>query len=251
MRNQKEKDKVALDNQKTQPPKKKKRRTLRNSIIILGVFLGVLLIGGNFIIPFYYNHFPTKITKVKGTPIFEDRPPRKATMQNIIEAQSDPKPPAAGYFVIPSIAIHLPIYSGIGYNTMLYGVGEQYPETTIKAGDVGNYVVASHLDFWTDYLFGKLPSIDIGAKVYVSDSTKVYEYTVYSKIAVSPTEAANYIYDTTGKKENQRLITMYTCTDMDSDGRWIVRGRVTNEWSLLSAPKEVKSDFDTWINAPY
>lgn len=238
----------------------KKRRVIEVVILSLLVAVGLAGIFSNQLVPFLYQTIPPKIhrispnkdgTHTETTLKFEDRPAKEATLQNIISAYNSSKPPAAGYFVIPSVGIHLPIYSGIGYNTMLYGVGEQYPEDTVRAGSIGNYTVASHLDYYTDYLFGKLPSVVVGEKVYVSDSEKVYEYNIDWKTAVDPSEAANYIRSNEGLSDKKRLITIYTCTDMKSSGRWIVRGHVTNEWSLLNAPNNVKDDFQTWINAPY
>ncbi|MFD0896752.1 class A sortase [Loigolactobacillus binensis] len=111
-----------------------------------------------------------------------------------------------GKLAIPSVGMHLPIVKGLSNDALATG------GATMKANQKmgrGNYALAGHymLNNGTN-LFSPLDNIKLGAAVYITNLSRVYQYKVTVKKVVNP-YATELIADVAGKK----LITLITCAD--------------------------------------
>lgn len=130
---------------------------------------------------------------------------------------------AIGVLSLPDVSIKLPIFDGVTYETMMYGAG------TIKENEVmgqGNYSLASHTIFNTytnsiekDVLLGNLVNSQTGQHIYVTDKTKVYDYVIDKVYTVKDNQV-----DVLENKDNQKDITLVTCTSLTGNERLIVHG---------------------------
>lgn len=106
---------------------------------------------------------------------------------------------------IPSLGIEYPVLSDTSEELLKKSLNRLWGP---KPNEVGNYVIAGH-NYKGGRMFGKLPSISIGAIVEITDlSGRTVQYKVYKKYNVDPTDVSCTSQRTNGKKE----ITMVTCT---------------------------------------
>lgn len=124
-----------------------------------------------------------------------------------------------GKMAIPSIDMRLPIVKGLSNDALATG-GATMKEDQ-KMGQ-GNYALAGHYMLNNGVnLFSPLDNIQMGATMYITDLTKVYQYKVTFKKVVNP-YATELIDDVPGKK----LLTLITCAD-GGVNRLAVQGKLT------------------------
>lgn len=168
------------------------------------------------------------------------------TLENLAVVQNMQKD-ISGKIVIPAVGINLPITQGIEDYKMLYAAGEQYDRSVVSAGQIGNYVLASHSTPWANTLFTNLLNLQSGSEIYVSDEHFVYEYEVIEVKRVLPHETSDIQqYDTNGIAFTQPMITLYTCTDADATGRYVVRGVLTHKTANEDINQELRKAFEDW-----
>lgn len=168
------------------------------------------------------------------------------TLENLAHVKDMPKN-ISGKIVIPSVGINLPITQGIEDYKMLYAAGEQYDRSIISAGQVGNYVLASHSTPWANTLFTNLLKVKAGEEIYVSDDNNVYEYEIVDVRKVSPDDVNQIqLTDANGEAFNTPIITLYTCTDQDATGRYVVRGELTHTTPNSEINSELRTAFEDW-----
>lgn len=163
--------------------------------------------------------------------------------EDIIAAQfSKDDLAAVGVLSIPNLQINLPIFLGVGYNTMMYGSGTMRSD---QAMGKGNYSLASHTIFdmqgraISDVLFGNLKNAQKGQEVYITDKEKVYLY-IIDKIEQRSEEESEVILDHSNKKE----LTLVTCLGYRTSGRLVVHGN-------LKSVKEYNNQTDKVFKQPF
>lgn len=140
--------------------------------------------------------------------------------QAVVEAQWDKKElPVIGGVAIPSVGIHLPIFKGLGNHSLLYGAGTFSEQQQMGQG---NYALASHRTDRADVLFTPLEKTAVGAKIYITDLTTIYTYTMTNKQRIQPTQV-EVLDEVPGKK----LITLITCGELTGQTRIVVQGELT------------------------
>lgn len=157
---------------------------------------------------------------------------KQVTAENIEEALESVNIydlPVIGGMAIPDIGLNLPIINGVTDAGMFTGATTLQPEQQLGKG---NYPLASHRSIYEDLLFGPLPNSEVGMSIYISDLDTVYEYTVVSNEVVAP-DTIEVLNPT-----ETPTITMITCT-IDGEDRVIVRGELSQQWDVESAPDEV------------
>ena len=105
---------------------------------------------------------------------------------------------------IPSLEINYPVLSETSDELLKISLNKFWgPE----ANEVGNYVIVGH-NYKNKTFFGKLPSIEMGAIVELTDMKGItIQYEVYDKYLVDPTDVACTSQLTNGKRE----LTLITC----------------------------------------
>lgn len=111
-----------------------------------------------------------------------------------------------GYVVIPSVDLALPVTEGINkeVDNMLYSA-----VTNLQSQEMGkgNYVLSSHrLGTSQSLLFSPLHNVKEGDKVYITDTQKTFEYTVYKTFLFESSEV-----NTLKEIKDYNITTLYTC----------------------------------------
>lgn len=111
-----------------------------------------------------------------------------------------------GYVVIPSVDLALPVTKGINkeVDNMLFSA-----VTNLQGQQMGkgNYVLSSHrLGTSQSLLFSPLHNVKEGDKVYITDTQKTYEYTVYKTFLFESSEV-----NTLKEIKDYNITTLYTC----------------------------------------
>lgn len=140
-----------------------------------------------------------------------------------VKAQN-PHVPTVGKIAIPSVNILLPIVPGVSNASLSTGAGTLHEHQTMGRG---NFALASHN--MNDYktLFSPLLNIKKQAKMYLTNGSKVYEYTVVTKRYIAPTEIS--VID----NHNTAELTLITCS-LDGKKRLLVQGPLTATYSYQS-----------------
>lgn len=145
-----------------------------------------------------------------------------------------------GYVVVPSVDLALPITKGINkeVDNMLFSA-----VTNLQGQQMGkgNYVLSSHrLGTSQSLLFSPLHNVTEGDKVYITDTQKTYEYTVYKTFLFESSEV-----DTLKEIKGYNITTLYTCYYQDGvKVRFGVRAVLTD----ITPYKQNKDLFKAVIN---
>lgn len=145
-----------------------------------------------------------------------------------------------GYVVIPSVSLALPITEGINkeVDNMLYSA-----VTNLQGQQMGkgNYVLSSHrLGTSKSLLFSPLHNVKEGDKVYITDTQKTFEYTVYKTFLFDSSEV-----NTLKEIKDYNITTLYTCYYEDGvKVRFGVRAVLTD----ITPFKDTKYLFKAVIN---
>lgn len=184
--------------------------------------------------------------KVKEEASYDPEEVTSLNTEDIIAAQfSKDELAAVGVLSIPNLQINLPIFLGVGYNTMMYGSGTMKPDQVMGQG---NYSLASHTIFdmqgsaISDVLFGNLKNAQKGQEVYITDKEKVYLYTI-DKIEQRSEEEGEVILDHSNKKE----LTLVTCLGYRAPGRLVIHGNLKSVKDYNNQTDKVfKQPFNQW-----
>ncbi|MDR2977152.1 MAG: class A sortase [Streptococcaceae bacterium] len=234
---------------------KKKKHWFLNILILLLVVVGLALIFNkpirnmmiaNKINSYQVSHYTAKKLKknttAKANYDFEQVKPVDVT--SVVTSQATQNFPVIGGLAIPDVKINLPIFLGVDSVQLNYGAG------TMKENQVmgqGNYALAAHHVFGmtggSDLLFSPLDRAKAGMKMYLTDKSEVYEYTIDKVYTVEPEDVA-VIEDHEGQSE----MTLVTCTDIHATARIIVHGNLDEKYPFNSAPSDVLSAFEMKYN---
>jgi sortase A len=184
--------------------------------------------------------------KVKEEASYDSAQVTSLNTEDIIVAQfSKDNLAAVGVLSIPNLQINLPIFLGVGYNTMMYGSGMMRSNQTMGKG---NYSLASHTIFdmqgraISDVLFGNLKNAQKGQEVYITDKEKVYLY-IIDKIEQHSEEESEVILDHSNKKE----LTLVTCLGYKVPGRLVIHGNLKSVKDYNNQTDKVfKQPFNQW-----
>lgn len=145
-----------------------------------------------------------------------------------------------GYVVVPSVDLALPITQGINKteDNMLFSAVTNLQEQQMGKG---NYVLSSHrLGTSQSLLFSPLHNVKEGDKVYITDTQKTFEYTVYRTFLFDSSEV-----DTLKEIKGYNITTLYTCYYQDGvKVRFGVRAVLTD----ITPFKDSKDLFKSVIN---
>ncbi|MGR3741719.1 class A sortase [Companilactobacillus sp. DQM5] len=203
------------------------KKFLKNLLIIILILLSIVLIFNKQITATSLKHYnDQRVEKITRKQIVKNEKAKAdynfANVKQlgpgkIINGMIGGYIPIIGAISVPSVGIKLPIAKGVSNMVLATSGGTMKPNQ--KMGE-GNYALAGH-----DYKSIFMPTHDIklGDKIYISDFKNVYEYEVYSKKAVEPTEV-NVIDDVKG----QKIITLITCTDNNTK-RLATQGRLVSK----------------------
>ena len=145
-----------------------------------------------------------------------------------------------GYVVVPEVDLALPITKGINKteDNMLFSAVTNLQEQQMGKG---NFVLSSHrLGTSQSLLFSPLHNVVTGDKVYITDTQKTYEYTVYRTFLFESSEV-----DTLKEIKGYNITTLYTCYYQDGiKVRFGVRAVLTD----ITPFKDNKDLFKAVIN---
>lgn len=145
-----------------------------------------------------------------------------------------------GYVVVPSVDLALPITQGINKteDNMLFSAVTNLQEQQMGKG---NYVLSSHrLGTSQSLLFSPLHNVVVGDKVYITDTQKTFEYTVYRTFLFESSEV-----NTLKEIKDYNITTLYTCYyDNGVKVRFGVRAVLTD----ITPYKQNKDLFKAVIN---
>ncbi len=114
---------------------------------------------------------------------------------------------ASGRLIIPSVNINLPIFNGITNKILNNGVGIM--QVNSKMGE-GNFALAGHYSRRKNNLLNRLADVKIGSTIQVTDNNKIYEYIVYDKKTVEPTET-EWIKDEVAYEHGKPILSLMNC----------------------------------------
>ncbi|MBS7577887.1 MULTISPECIES: class A sortase [unclassified Enterococcus] len=231
------------------------RNIIINLLLVLMLLVGLALVFNNQIK--YYlmglNANQYHISKVTDNTVkannetegnFDFSSVEPLSTEAVVEAQvANQDLPVIGGITIPAINLNLPIFKGLDNTNLLWGAGTMKVDQ--KMGE-GNYALASHyVAGQPKMLFSPLKEgpAQAGQKVYLTDKSTIYEYQISEVYEVSP-EHGEVIDDL----ENQRVLTLVTCSDANATNRIIVRANFEKSYSVGEASQSVTSAFEQKYN---
>jgi sortase A len=145
----------------------------------------------------------------------DDRPAQQSEQTKINKLPEN----MIGVMTIPKIDLTVPLVDGIDSESLKYAVG-RFKDTAMP-GEKGNCAVAGHRSFTYNQYFNRLDEVIPGDVVTVKTQKGVFNYTVYEKKIIDPTDLS--VLD----KTDDPIITLITCHPArSSQYRLIVRGRL-------------------------
>lgn len=145
-----------------------------------------------------------------------------------------------GYVVVPEVDLALPITEGINKteDNMLFSAVTNLQNQQMGKG---NFVLSSHrLGTSQSLLFSPLHNVKEGDKVYITDTQKTFEYTVYRTFLFESSEV-----NTLKEIKDYNITTLYTCYYQDGvKVRFGVRAVLTD----ITPFKDTKDLFKAVIN---
>lgn len=122
-------------------------------------------------------------------------------------ATKKPALKAIGTIKIDKIDAKIPILDGATKTNLRVGAG-QITGTT-KLGEVGNAALAAHRSHTYGRMFNRLDEIEVGDKIQVETKDGTFEYTVYKKLVVEPTDLT-----VLNRNNKDKVLTLITCTPL-------------------------------------
>ncbi|WP_243154808.1 class D sortase [Clostridium thermarum] len=120
---------------------------------------------------------------------------------------------------IPRIELTVAVVQGTEPKDLKYAVG--HFENTAMPGESGNFCVAGHRSYTYSEYFNRLDELEKGDTIIAKTEKGTFEYEVYEKMVVEPTEVA--VLEPT----KEATITLVTCTPIRvATHRLIIKGRL-------------------------
>lgn len=144
-----------------------------------------------------------------------------------------------GGISIPSVQLNLPIGKGTSEYTLALTAG------TMKEDQVmgeRNYTLAGHHMNRSDLLFSPLYEVKIGAAIYLTDLSMIYEYKATDQRTIEATEV-DVLEDVPG----ETTLTLITCDD-DGVTRLLTKAQFVNKIPIEDAPIEMRKAFNLKLN---
>lgn len=136
-----------------------------------------------------------------------------------------------GQMIIEDLNINLVLFNGINDPKLYVGV------TTMKPGQVfgqGNYAIAGHWSSVDDVLLARLPEIQLGTIIKLTDKENVYEYKVYKAELVLATDI-HLIEDAMATQHGKPIVSVMSCYYTNHDThRWFAFGELVNVYPYES-----------------
>ena len=126
-----------------------------------------------------------------------------------------------GYIEIPAIDVLLPIYHGVGEDSLEHGAGH-LPGTSLPIGGKGTHaVISAHTGMTTSRMFTDLEQLVAGGLFYIHVLDETLTYEVDQILVVKPYQIEALEIDA-----KQDYVTLVTCTPYGVNShRLLVRGR--------------------------
>lgn len=125
-----------------------------------------------------------------------------------------------GVLKIDKIKVNLPILEGATQKNLKIGAG--WMKETTKLGEVGNTALAAHRSHTFGRFFNRLDEMEIGDKVRINVQGKDYQYEVFNKIIVKPTDIS-----VLNRNKKDKILTLITCHPMyTATDRLIIQAKI-------------------------
>nr|WP_220484843.1 class A sortase [Limosilactobacillus fastidiosus] len=160
------------------------------------------------------------------------------SLQTVAKARAKKQPiNIIGEITVPAIDLTIPIANGVDNTTLALAAGTMRPN--MKMGE-GNYALAGHnMANGSKVLFSPLYSKSkVGQKIYITDLKNVYEYKIYERKIIDPSEVE--VVNNTKNK----IITLITCDETGAH-RLMVRGSYVKKMPFNKAPQQVQHNFSS------
>jgi sortase A len=128
------------------------------------------------------------------------------------------KPQVIGVLQIDLISLKLPIVEGIRNQDLKIAPGH-IPGTAFP-GQIGNAVIAGHHSYSFGRMFNRLEELKLGDTVKVKVGKQIYEYTIYEKKMVDPSDLS-----VLHSNKTDTILTLITC-DADGKRRLILQAKI-------------------------
>lgn len=122
-----------------------------------------------------------------------------------------------GIMRIPDVDMDISILKGVLNDNLYLGCGTVREDQTMGEG---NYTLAGHMMRQRGLLFNRIPDLENGTKVYITDKYKIYVYEVYNKLKVDETELG-MIDDDIAFEKGHPVLSLMTCFGDGSTGERI------------------------------
>ena len=142
-----------------------------------------------------------------------------------------------GYIEIPAIDVLLPIYHGVGEDSLERGAGHM-PTTSLPIGGRGTHaVISAHSGMATARMFTDLEQLEAGDVFYLHVLNEALSYEVDQILVVKP-----YQIDALKIDREQDYVTLITCTPYGVNShRLLVRGHRIEPEAEENASNEIAS----------
>lgn len=222
----------------------KSRVWLVRVLLVIGLLIGLALVFNEQIKLFVVDHLSERTMQTidkksvkkneqsKGN--FDFKSVKALDVQHVAKAATTANARnAIGKIAIPSVKMRLPILKGLSNENLSTGAGTMKADQTLGQG---NYALAGHYMTNQGILFSPLKNVQLGNKLYLTDMSKVYTYTVTTKTTVNETQV-QWINDVAGKK----LVTLVTCASAaeGETNRIIVQGSLTQTTDATKSALQV------------
>lgn len=144
-----------------------------------------------------------------------------------------------GGISIPSVGLNLPIGKGTSEYTLALTAGTMKENQNMGKG---NYTLAGHHMNRSDLLFSPLYKVEIGAVVYLTDLSMIYEYEITEQRTIEATEVS-VLEDT----PNETTLTLITCDD-DGVTRLLTVANFVDATPVDEANPEMLDAFNLKVN---
>ncbi|WP_163652281.1 class A sortase [Listeria sp. PSOL-1] len=218
----------------------RKRKTIAIIILLIGLLLVFSPFIKNWIVEYLSTHH--KIGQFSAEEL-ERNNQKKATFDyssveppsvtNVLKGAKDyNKDAVIGNIAIPSVDINLLTFKGTNNANLLAGATTMLEDQTLGKG---NYPLAGHHMRKQSMLFGPLMNIKKGAKVYITDLKKIYQYEIEQTKIIKDTNVS--VLDQT----TEPTITLITCDKpTETNKRFIATGKLIKTETLT---KELKNKY--------
>ena len=142
-----------------------------------------------------------------------------------------------GYIEIPAIDVLLPIYHGVGEDSLERGAGHM-PSTSLTIGGRGTHaVISAHSGMATARMFTDLEQLEAGDVFYLHVLNEALSYEVDQILVVKP-----YQIDALKIDREQDYVTLITCTPYGVNShRLLVRGHRIEQEAEENVSNEIAS----------